>query len=94
MLVAVFPYHIGILLGRDFSRKGHNKSSGKLGVPLLLNCFNGVPECATVSIFGRSVWRQHDFRVNDATLLCVAFSFLVILGKQAFAALIGSSGNG
>jgi hypothetical protein len=38
--------------------------------------------------------REHDFRVNNLMLFsAVVFVLLVVLGKQFFSGLVGSSGN-
>ena len=60
---------------------------------MLFDFFNGVPESRSVSIFGWSIWGQHDFRIDHFFLASVVLGFLVILGKQLFSGLVGSSGN-
>ena len=94
LFLAVVPYHLWVLLRWDFFGQGQHKAPGQLGVPLFLNRFHRVPEGFPVSVFRRSVRWQHDFRVQDAALAGVVFSFLVILRKQLLAALVGGTGNG
>jgi len=39
------------------------------------------------------VGRQHDFGVDDFAFMGIVFLFLVVLGKQPFAALVGGRRN-
>ena len=43
-LPAVVPDKVGVLFRGDFPRYGKHDSPGKLGVPLLLDSFGGVPQ--------------------------------------------------
>ena len=93
MLSAVFLHHLRIHFGRRFSWQGNHKSPCKLGVPLLLYFLGCVPKCCSVSISGWGIGGQHDLCVNHLFLVKVVFHLLVVLGKQLFSGLVGSSGN-
>ena len=67
--------------------------TSKLGVPLVLHGFYGVPEVLPVCKSGRRMGRQHDLGVDKLFLLVVEFRFLVVLAEQPFAALISGPGN-
>ena len=41
--LAVFPHEPDLFFPRQFPRQCHDKTPGKLGVPLVLHGFNGVP---------------------------------------------------
>ena len=71
----------GILAFRNFSRKCQHDAPGKLGVPLVLHSFYGVPERCPVCISGRRMGRQHDLGVDKFFLLVVEFRFLVVLAE-------------
>ena len=68
-------------------------AAGKLGVPLVLHSFYGVPERCPVCISGRRMGWQHDLGVDKLFLLVVEFRFLVVLAEQPFAALVSGPGN-
>ena len=93
LLIAKFFEHGKILVFRNFSRKRQHDSAGKLGVPLILHGFHGVPEGGTVCISGRRMGRQYDLGVDKFFLLVVEFRFLVVLAEQPFAALVSGPGN-
>ena len=93
LLIAKFFEHGKILVFRNFSRKCQHDAPGKLGVPLILHGFHGVPKVLPVCISGWRMGRQHDFGVNKLFLLVVKFRFLVVLAEQPFAALVSGSGN-
>ena len=93
LLLTKFFYHGQIPLFRDFHRKRQHDAPGKLGVPLVLHGFHGVPEGCPVCISGRRMGRQHDLGVDKFFLLVVEFCFLVVLTEQPFAALISGPGN-
>ena len=93
LLIAKFFEHGKILVFRNFSRKRQHDSAGKLGVPLILHGFHGVPEGGTVCISGRRMGRQYDLGVDKFFLLVVEFRFLVVLTEQPFAALVSGPGN-
>ena len=93
LLLTKFFYHGEILFFRHLHRKCQHDAPGKLGVPLVLHGFHGVPEGRPVCISGRRMGRQHDLGVDKLFLLVVEFRFLVVLAEQPFAALISSPGN-
>ena len=93
LLIAKFFEHEKILVFRNFSRKRQHDAPGKLGVPLVLHGFHGVPEGCPVCKSGRRMGRQHDLGVDKLFLLVVEFCFLVVLAEQPFAALISGPGN-
>ncbi len=82
-----------ILLFRHLHRERQHDAPGKLGVPLVLHGFHGVPEGRPVCISGRRIGRQHDLSVDKLFLLVVEFRFLVVLAEQPFAALVSGPGN-
>ena len=61
---------------------------------MLFDGFGGVPQGVAVCVLRRGVGRQHDFRVDDFAFMGIVFLLLVVLGKQPFAALVGSGSNG
>ena len=81
------------LVFRNFSWKRQHNAAGKLGVPLILHGFHGVPEGRPVCIFGRRMGRQHDLGMDKFFLLVVEFCSLVVLAEQPFAALVSGPGN-
>src|SRR5699024_8603107 len=81
------------LMGK-FPRNGKHEPPGKLGVPLFLDGFGGVPQGIAVCVLRRGVGRQHDFGVNDFAFMGIVFLFLVVFGKQPFPALVGGRRNG
>ena len=93
LFLTKFFYHGKVLLFRDFHRERQHDAPGKLGVPLVLHGFHGVPEGRPVCISGRRMGRQHDLSVDKLFLLVVEFCFLVVLAEQPFAALISGPGN-
>ena len=93
LLLTEFLYHGEILLLRHLYRKCQHDAPGKLGVPLVLHGFHGVPENLPVCISGRRMGRQHDLGVDKLFLLVVEFRFLVVLAEQPFAALVSGPGN-
>ena len=93
MLSAVFLHHLRTHFKRHFSWQSNHKSPCKLGIPLLLCILGSVPECCSVSISGWGIGGQHDLCVNHLFLVKIVFHFLVVLGKQLFSGLVGSSGN-
>ncbi len=88
-----FFYHGKILFFRHLHRERQHDAPGKLGVPLVLHGFHGVPECCPVCKSGRRMGRQHDLGVDKFFLLVVEFRFLVVLAEQPFAALVSGPGN-
>ena len=93
LFLTKFFYHGKVLLFRDFHRERQHDAPGKLGVPLVLHGFHGVPEGRPVCISGRRMGRQHDLGVDKLFLLVVEFRFLVVLAEQPFAALVSGPGN-
>lgn len=93
LLLTKFLYHGEILFFRNLHRKCQHDAPGKLGVPLVLHSFHGVPEGCPVCKSGRRMGRQHDFGVDKFFLLVVEFRFLVVLTEQPFAALVSGPGN-
>ena len=93
LLVAKFFYHGEILFFRNLHRKCQHDAPGKLGVPLVLHGFHGVPEGCPVCKSGRRMGRQHDLGVDKLFLLVVEFCFLVVLAEQPFATLVSGPGN-
>ena len=65
-LPAVVPDKVGVLFRGDFPRYGKHDSPGKLGVPLLLDSFGGVPQSIAVCIRWWGVGRQHDFCMEQS----------------------------
>ena len=57
-----------------------------------LDCYSLHPGVTDDETLGR-IWGQHDFRIDHFFLASVVLGFLVILGKQLFSGLVGSSGN-
>ena len=92
LLTKIFK-HGKILFFRHLHWECQHDAAGKLGVPLVLHSFYGVPERCPVCISGRRMGRQHDFGVDKLFLLVVEFRFLVVLAEQPFAALISGPGN-
>ena len=93
-LPAIVPEQVGVLLRGNFPRYGKHDSPGKLGVPLFLNRFGGVPQGIAVCVLRRGMGRQHDFCMDDPSFLGIVFLLLVVLGKQPFAALVSCGGYG
>ena len=93
LLIAKFFEHGKMLVFWNFSRKRQHDAPGKLGVPLILHGFHGIPERGTVCISGRRIRWQHDFSMDEFFLLVVEFHFLVVLAEQSFAALVSGPGN-
>ena len=93
-LPAIVPDQVGLLLRRYFPRNGKDNPSGKLGVPLLLGSFGGVPQGIPVCVLRRGMGRQHDFGVDDFAFMEIVFLLLAIFGKQPFPALVGGRRNG
>ena len=93
LLLTKLLNHFQILLFRDFHRECQHDAPGKLGVPLVLHSFHGVPERCPVCISGRRMGRQHNLGVDKLFLLVVEFCFLVVLTEQPFAALVSGPGN-
>ena len=89
---AIFK-HGKILFFRHLHRERQHNAPGKLGVPLVLHGFHGVPEDLPVCKSGRRMGRQHDLGMDKFFLLVVEFRFLVVLAEQPFAALISGPGN-
>ena len=89
LFLAVVPYHLWVLLWWNFFGQNQHEAPGQLGVPLLFGVLYRVPEGFPVSVFRRSVSRQHDFGVQDAALARVVFGFLVVLRKQLLTTLVG-----
>ena len=93
LLLTKFFYHGEILFFRNLHWKCQHDAPGKLGVPLVLHGFHGVPEGCPVCKSGRRMGRQHDLGVDKLFLLVVEFCFLVVLAEQPFAALVSGPGN-
>ena len=93
LLLTKLPNHFQILFFRHLHRERQHDAPGKLGVPLVLHGFHGVPERGTVCISGRRIRWQHDLGVDKLFLLVVEFRFLVVLAEQPFAALVSGPGN-
>ena len=93
-LPAVVPDKVGVLLRGKFPRNGKHESPGKLGVPLFLDGFGGVPQGISVCVLWRGMGRQHDFSVDDFAFMGIVFLLLVVFGKQPFPALVGGRRNG
>ena len=93
LLLTKLFYHGEILFLRHLHRKRQHDAPGKLGVPLVLYGFHGIPEHCPVCISGRRMGRQHDLSVDKFFLLVVEFRFLVVLAEQPFAALVSGPGN-
>ncbi|CUO28410.1 Uncharacterised protein [Faecalibacterium prausnitzii] len=93
LFLTKIPNHFQILLFRYLHRKRQHDAAGKLGVPLVLHGFHGVPEGRPVCISGRRMGRQHDLGVDKLFLLVVEFCFLIVLAEQPFAALVSGPGN-
>ena len=93
-LPAVVPDKVGLLRRGNIPRYGKHQSPGKLGVPLFLDGFGGVPQGIAVCVLRRGVGRQHDFGVDDFAFMGIVFLFLVVFGKQPFPALVGGGSNG
>ena len=93
LLLTKFFYHRKILFLRHLHRERQHNAPGKLGVPLVLHGFHGVPEDLPVCKSGRRMGRQHDLSMDKFFLLVVEFRFLVVLAEQPFAALISGPGN-
>ena len=93
LLLTEFLYHGEILFFRHLHRKRQHDAPGKLGVPLVLHGFHGVPEGCPVCISGRRMGRQHDLGMDKLFLLVVEFCSLVVLAEQPFAALVSGPGN-
>ena len=53
LLLTKFPNHFQILFFRHLHRERQHDAPGKLGVPLVLHGFHGVPEGCSVCISGR-----------------------------------------
>ena len=94
LLIAKFFEHGKILVFRHLHRERQHDAPGKLGVPLVLHGFHGVPERCPVCISGRRMGWQHDLGMDKFFLLIVEFRFLVVLAEQPFAALVSGPGNG
>ena len=75
LLLTKLFYHGQILLFRHLHRECQHDAAGKLGVPLVLHSFYGVPERCPVCISGRRMGRQHDLGVDKLFLLVVEFCF-------------------
>ena len=93
LLLTKLFYHGQILLLRHLHRERQHDAPGKLGVPLVLHGFHGVPEGCPVCKSGRRMGRQHDLGMDKFFLLVVEFRFLVVLAEQPFAALVSGPGN-
>ena len=93
LLLTEFLYHGEILFFRHLHRKRQHDAPGKLGVPLVLHGFHGVPKCCPVCISGWRMGRQHDLGMDKFFLLVLEFRFLVVLAEQPFAALVSGPGN-
>ena len=93
LLLTKLFYHGQILLLRHLHRERQHDAPGKLGVPLVLHSFYGVPEGRPVCISGRRIGWQHDLSVDKLFLLVVEFCSLVVLAEQPFAALVSGPGN-
>ena len=59
LLLTKFFYHGEILFFRHLYRERQHDAPGKLGVPLVLHGFHGVPEGCPVCKSGRRMGRQH-----------------------------------
>ena len=94
LLLTKFFYHGEILFFRHLYRERLHDAPGKLGVPLVLHGFHGVPERCPVYKSGRRMGRQHDLGADKFFLLVVEFRFLVVFAEQPFAALVSGPGNG
>ena len=92
LLTKIFK-HGKILFFRHLHWECQHDAAGKLGVPLVLHSFYGVPERCPVCISGRRMGWQHDLGVDKLFLLVVEFRFLVVLAEQPFAALVSGPGN-
>ena len=92
-LPAVVPDKVGLLLWGNIPRYGKHQSPGKLGVPLFLYGFGGVPQGIAVCVLRRGVGRQHDFGVDDFAFMGIVFLLLVVFGKQPFPALVGGGSD-
>ncbi len=88
-LQAIVTQQISILFRGQFPRNGKDEPAGKLGVPSSFHRFRRVPQGISVCVLRRRMGRQHDFLVDDFSLMTVILLFLVVLRKQPFAALIG-----
>jgi len=93
-LPAVVPDKVGLLFRGYFPRNGKDNPAGKLRVPLFFNGFGGVPQGVAVCVLRRGMGRQNDFCMDNLAFMRIVFLFLVVLGKQPFAALVGSGSNG
>ena len=93
-LPAVVPDKVGVLLWGNIPRYGKHDSPGKLGVPLFLDGFGGVPQGIAVCVLRRGVGRQHDFGVDDFAFMGIVFLLLVVFGKQPLPALVGGGSDG
>ena len=93
LLLTKFFYHGQIPLFRHLHRERQHDAPGKLGIPLVLYGFHGVPKRFAVCISGRRMGRQHDLGVDKFFLLVVEFRFLVVLTEQPFTALVSGPGN-
>ena len=93
LLLTKLFYHGQILLFRHLHRERQHHAPGKLGIPLVLHGFHGVPERCPVCKSGRRMRWQHDLGVDKFFLLVVEFCFLVVLTEQPFAALVSGPGN-
>ena len=93
-LPAIVPDQVDVLLRENFPRYGKYDPASNLGVPLLFNRFGGVPQGVTVCVLRRGMGRQHDFGVDDFAFMGIVFLFLVVFGKQPFAALVSCGGYG
>jgi len=93
LLLTKLFYHGEILFLRHLHRERQHDTPGKLGVPLVLHGFHGVPERCPVCKSGRRMGRQHDLGMDKFFLLVVEFCSLVVLAEQPFAALVSGPGN-
>ena len=93
LLVAKFFEHRKVLFFRHLYRERQHDAPGKLGVPLVLHGFHGVPEGCPVCKSGRRIRWQHDFSMDEFFPLVVEFRFLVVFAEQPFAALVGCASN-
>ena len=94
LLIAEIPDKGGVLVGRYLSGDGKHPPPCKLGVPLLLDSFGGVPQSIAVCIRWWGVGRQHDFCMDNLAFMGIVFLLLVVLGKQPFPTLVGGRRNG
>jgi len=92
-LPAVVPDKVGLLRRGNIPRYGKHQSPGKLGVPLFLDGFGGVPQGIAVRVLRRGMGRQHDFGVDDFAFMGIVFLLLVVFGKQPFPALVGGGSD-